>query len=78
MMGPLEEVTKDLFNGSVVEGSLSAAGEAPMSYNGKWRRSWIQLRRAGPGSWLLGVDFYIYVSCATGENYLGYNTPLLG
>jgi primary-amine oxidase len=61
-MKPLDAVTIDLFNGSVLAGTLAAADEAPMSYDGKWRRSWIQLRRAAPGSWLLGVDFYIYVS----------------
>ena len=59
---PIDEVLRDLFNGSVKDGSLSAAGHAPSSYDGTWRRMWLQLRRTRPGSFLQGLDFHIRVS----------------
>lgn len=62
LLEPLNEATLDLFNGSVSENTLIAAGQGPMSYDGSWRRSWLQLRRNVPGSWLHGLDFYLYVS----------------
>ncbi|KAK4686906.1 hypothetical protein P7C73_g3209, partial [Tremellales sp. Uapishka_1] len=58
---PMDDITRDLFNGSVFDNTLVGAGTAPMSYDGSWRRSWLQLRRNVPGSWLHGVDFYVYV-----------------
>ncbi|WVW86168.1 hypothetical protein I302_108209 [Kwoniella bestiolae CBS 10118] len=61
LFGPFEEIHRDLFNGTVEDGTLDVAGTAPMSYDGEWRRSWVQLRRAGPGAWLKGLDFYCYV-----------------
>ncbi len=61
-MEPIDDITRDLFNGSVLDDTLSAAGHAPMSYDGSWTRSWIQLRRNTPGSWLTGIDFFMRVS----------------
>ncbi|ORY25514.1 copper amine oxidase [Naematelia encephala] len=61
MIQPIDEVIRDLFNGSVLDGTLAAAGEAPMSYDGTWRRSWLQLRRNTAGSWLQALDWYMYV-----------------
>ena len=34
LMKPLDEVTMDLFNGSVIDGTLMAASHAPSSYDG--------------------------------------------
>lgn len=59
---PLDPVTRDLFDGSVLDGSLAVAGVAPMGYDGSFRRSWVQLRRNGAGSWLRPLDLFVYVS----------------
>lgn len=61
LLGPLEEATMDLFNGSIKDKTLLAAGVGPLSYDGSWRRSWLELRRNLPGFWLRPVDMYIYV-----------------
>ena len=61
IIDPLEPIFIDLFNGSFTNGTLVPAGVGPMSYDGEWRRSWIQLRRNVPGAWLVPVDFYVYV-----------------
>jgi hypothetical protein len=61
IIGPLEPIFIDLFNGSFTNGTLLPAGVGPMSYDGEWRRTWIQLRRNVPGAWLVPVDFYVYV-----------------
>lgn len=76
LMEPLNEATLDLFNGTVSDKTLIAAGQGPMSYDGTWRRSWLQLRRNVPGSWLHGLDFYVYVSSATGERHLPATTKI--
>ncbi|ORX38990.1 copper amine oxidase [Kockovaella imperatae] len=61
IIAPIDPVTRDLFNGSILDGTLQFAGIAPTSYDGKWRRTWGQLRRADPGSWLQPLDMYFYV-----------------
>lgn len=61
LLGPLEEATNDLFNASIKDRTLLAAGVGPISYDGSWRRSWLELRRNLPGFWLRPVDMYIHV-----------------
>ena len=63
MLYPLEPVFADLFGATLTNGTLMPAGAGPMSYDGAWRRTWVQMRHHVPGSWLHGLDFYIYVSC---------------
>lgn len=53
-----------MFNGSISDGTLAAASHAPVSYDGSWRRVWLQLRRSGPGSFLLALDFFVRVGDA--------------
>jgi primary-amine oxidase len=65
---PLDPVTRDIFNASVFEGTLGFAGVGPMGYDGKWRRTWVQLRRDGPGSWLRPLDLFVYVSRPSGPS----------
>jgi primary-amine oxidase len=57
---PLNEVTLDLYGGVVGDKVLAVAGTGPMSYDGTWRRSWLQLRWDKPGGWLRPIDFYVY------------------
>ncbi|KAL7423655.1 hypothetical protein Q5752_001236 [Cryptotrichosporon argae] len=58
LLAPLDPVTSDLFNVSVSDGTVTAAGQAPMSYDGTWRRTWVQLKRDTPGAWLHAFDMY--------------------
>ncbi|RXK35243.1 hypothetical protein M231_07497 [Tremella mesenterica] len=58
---PLEPVFNDLFNASLVNQTILPAATGPMSYDGKWRRSWVQMRYNVAGSWLHAVDFQFYV-----------------
>ena len=62
IIAPLDPVTRGLYNGSIVDGSLHFAGVAPTSYDGSWRRTWGQLRRTVPGSWLQPLDMYFHAS----------------
>ena len=62
LMAPFDDIIRDLFNGSVLDGTLVPAGTAPMSYDGSWARAWLQLRRNTPGNWLNNVDFFMRVS----------------
>ena len=69
IVGPVDPVMKDLYNGSLLDGSLHFAGVAPTSYDGTWRRTWGQIRRSVPGSWLQPLDMYFYVSLITDDSY---------
>jgi primary-amine oxidase len=60
-VGPMDIVLADLFGGSVMNETILPAGVAPMSYDGTWRRTWLQLRRMMPGNWIRPLDFFIYV-----------------
>lgn len=61
LVKPFDDIMQDLFEGSVLDGTLSLAGHSPMSYDGSWRRMWLQAKRTVPGSWLQGLDFFIKV-----------------
>ncbi|KAK8847701.1 hypothetical protein IAR55_005560 [Kwoniella newhampshirensis] len=60
---PLAEVTQDLFGGVAIgqaNDTLIAAGTAPFSYDGEWRRMWAGLKLNVPGHYLMPVDLYAY------------------
>ncbi|WVQ80316.1 hypothetical protein IAT38_002421 [Cryptococcus sp. DSM 104549] len=61
--GPLADITSDLFGGvalGLANDSLIGAGNAPMSYDGSWRRMWVGLKLNVPGHYLFPVDLYTY------------------
>ncbi|KAJ7015772.1 amine oxidase catalytic domain-containing protein [Mycena alexandri] len=72
MLTPLRNATQDLLGG-VVHGSRPASGEdveepdllfggsTPFSYDGSFRRTWIQLKENGPGAYLKARDMYFYI-----------------
>ena len=62
-MTPIDDITRDLYNISVMDRSLTISAQMPVSYDGSWRRTWVQLKRNFPGSFLHSVDFYYLVSC---------------
>lgn len=62
LLVPLDDITRDLFNVSAIDRTLTISAQMPLSYDGSWRRTWVQLKRAGPGSWIHPVDFYFLVS----------------
>lgn len=62
-MAPLRNATQDLLGGVVhgemplppglgVEPDLVFGGSTPFSYDGSFRRMWLQLKQNTPGSWL--------------------------
>lgn len=60
----LEKVTESLFDG-VMRGlpndTLTVAGSGPWSFDGSFRRLWLQWKRNGPGSWLNPLPLFQYV-----------------
>src|ERR1700761_7295223 len=70
LMAPLQNATKDLLGG-VFSGlpskdptpgpSLVFFASTPFSYDGTFRRLWIQLRMNAPGVYLKALDMYFYV-----------------
>ncbi|KAJ7767175.1 amine oxidase catalytic domain-containing protein [Mycena metata] len=72
MLAPLRNATLELLGG-VVHGPVQAAavgleepalvfgGTTPFSYDGSFRRTWIQLKGNAPGSFLKALDMYFYV-----------------
>ncbi|KAJ6619998.1 amine oxidase catalytic domain-containing protein [Mycena sp. CBHHK59/15] len=75
LIAPLRNATQDLLggivhsrgdNGSVYglvdqEADLLFAGSTPFSYDGTFRRMWVQLKKNAPGSFLKALDMYFYV-----------------
>ncbi|KAL1411966.1 hypothetical protein Q8F55_002959 [Vanrija albida] len=61
IMSPIDDITRTLFNMSAFDGSLTISAQMPLSYDGAWRRTWIQLKHNAPGSWIRSVDFYALV-----------------
>ncbi|KAJ7253466.1 amine oxidase catalytic domain-containing protein [Mycena rebaudengoi] len=69
-MAPMANATFELFGG-VVHGrqetppagvaSLQFGGTTPFSYDGSFRRMWLQLRKNEPGTYLKSLDLYFYV-----------------
>lgn len=72
MLGPLNDATLDLFGGTAIPGisgsepDLLLGWTTPLSYDGSWRRVWMQLRKNGPGSFLRALDMY----CETFWSYI--------
>ncbi|KAJ7679225.1 amine oxidase catalytic domain-containing protein [Mycena polygramma] len=69
LLTPLRNATQDLLGG-VVHGRQDTAGfepsllfgaSTPFSYDGAFRRMWIQLHKNEPGSFLKALDMYFYV-----------------
>ncbi|KAF7325587.1 Amine oxidase catalytic domain-containing protein [Mycena kentingensis (nom. inval.)] len=73
LMRPLTDATLDLLGG-VVAGArgpnagnevspenLVFGGSTPFSYDGSFRRMWLQLKKNVPGSYLFALDMYLYV-----------------
>lgn len=64
LLGPIEDAIEDLLGGKVipenssVEADLLVGLTTPLSYDGSWRRGWLQLRKNGPGSFLKPLDVY--------------------
>ncbi|KAJ7157647.1 amine oxidase catalytic domain-containing protein [Mycena crocata] len=74
LMAPLHNATLDLLGGVVhggwpgtISGEDDAApgllfgGSTPFSFDGSFRRMWIQLKKNTPGSFLKALDMYFYV-----------------
>ncbi|KAF8176144.1 amine oxidase catalytic domain-containing protein [Mycena galopus ATCC 62051] len=73
LMTPLHNATQDLLGGVVWRQSIGGERNAilepellfgiatPLSYDGSFRRMWIQLKRNAPGSFLMALDMYFYV-----------------
>ncbi|KAJ7763953.1 amine oxidase catalytic domain-containing protein [Mycena maculata] len=73
IMTPLHNATQDLLGGIVFGGRGTSAQGAdlepnlifgsttPFSYDGSFRRMWIQLKLNSPGSFLKGLDMYLYL-----------------
>ncbi|KAJ6544977.1 amine oxidase catalytic domain-containing protein [Mycena vulgaris] len=77
LMDPLHDATQDLLGGVVrgrrggsgthlthdvgLEPDLVFGGSTPFSYDGSFRRMWIQLKKNTPGSYLKALDMYFYV-----------------
>ncbi|KAJ7168667.1 amine oxidase catalytic domain-containing protein [Mycena filopes] len=49
------------------ESELVFGGSTPFSYDGSFRRMWIQLKKNGPGSFLKALDMYFYVDMSAPE-----------
>jgi hypothetical protein len=64
LLSPIEDAIEDLLGGKVipekpgVEADLLVGLTTPLSYDGSWRRSWLQFRKNGPGSFLRPLDMY--------------------
>ncbi|KAJ7741169.1 amine oxidase catalytic domain-containing protein [Mycena maculata] len=60
---PLQNATQDLFGGVVLgeRGHLGLSASTPFSYDGSFRRMWVQLKQNTPGSYLKALDMYLYV-----------------
>lgn len=71
-MRPLDDITKDLFNVTAADGTLTVSAEMPLSYDGSWRRTWVQLKRNLPGKWIRPCDLYYLasypLSCVTNRS----------
>lgn len=70
LMAPLQNATQDLLGGVVRGGwpgtggpeeNLMFGGATPFSYDGSFRRMWIQLKQNTLGSFLKALDMYFYV-----------------
>ncbi|KAJ7472719.1 amine oxidase catalytic domain-containing protein [Mycena latifolia] len=74
LMAPLHNATQDLLGGVVggwggggtprlppEEAQLVFGGSTPFSYDGAFRRMWVQLKQNTPGSYLKALDMYFYV-----------------
>lgn len=62
--GPLTELTEDLFGvhaQGLANDTMMFGGQAPMSFDGEWRRLWMPLKVAGPGYFLRSLDWQVYV-----------------
>jgi primary-amine oxidase len=70
LMTPIDDITRDLFNVSVLDRSLTISAQMPLSYDGGWRRTWVQLKRNVPGSWIHPIDFYYLVSLRARRDFL--------
>lgn len=44
--------------GSVAPPELLVGMSTPFSYDGEWRRAWMQLKKNAPGSYLKSLDLY--------------------
>ncbi|CCM06294.1 uncharacterized protein FIBRA_08545 [Fibroporia radiculosa] len=63
-MSDLAEVTQDLFGGVALglqNDTLVAGAVGPLSFDGSFRRTWINWRRNVPGMYLHPVGFFMYV-----------------
>jgi primary-amine oxidase len=73
-MAPLYNATQDLLGGVVdggsrpsvpggagVETDLLFSGSTPFSFDGSFRRMWIQLKKNTAGSFLKALDMYFYI-----------------
>lgn len=70
IMDPIDDITRDVFNMSASDGSLTISAQMPVSYDGAWRRTWIQLKHNVPGSWIRSVDFYMLVDMSGTDDSL--------
>ncbi|KAI0916381.1 hypothetical protein AcV5_003338 [Taiwanofungus camphoratus] len=64
VMHPLAEVTKELFGGAALglrNDTLVAGAVGPLSFDGSFRRAWINWRRNVPGTYLHPVGFFLYI-----------------
>lgn len=62
--GPIQDIIEDLLGGKIIpdapemQPDLLVGLNTPLSYDGSWRRSWVQFRKNGPGSFLKPLDMY--------------------
>ncbi|KAH8100993.1 amine oxidase catalytic domain-containing protein, partial [Cristinia sonorae] len=57
ILTPLRSVVKDLFGSHTFEAGVTG----PFSFDGSFRRGWVNWRRSGSGNWLQPIGFYQYV-----------------
>ncbi|GJE94516.1 amine oxidase catalytic domain-containing protein [Phanerochaete sordida] len=63
-MPKIASVTQDLFDGVAMglpNDTLVAGAVGPLSFDGSFRRTWVNWRRNVPGPWLHPVNFFQYV-----------------
>ncbi|TCD63339.1 hypothetical protein EIP91_005658 [Steccherinum ochraceum] len=60
ILTPLKDVIKDLFGSHTLE----AGATGPFSFDGEFRRVWVNWKRSGPGNWIQPVGFYQYIECS--------------
>lgn len=73
LLNPIQNATIELFGGTAAPWDPNRGGDTgvpaaqpellvgmstPFSYDGEWRRAWMQMKKNVPGSYLKALDMY--------------------